>query len=214
MHERWTDQLSAWLADELSPADRRDLEAHLAECPACRQVLAELQAVVAWAPAYRGEEPERDLWPAIAAEIERSRSAVFPAARRFSLGQMAAAAAVVAVLAGGGVWLTVRGVSPADPAGPGAAPAVFQAAQLDDPAFDAAVVELEQVLAEGREMLDTATVRIIEQNLQVIDAAIDEARAAIEADPSNAYLGARIRTNMQRKLVLLRQAARAVGTAS
>ena len=38
------------------------------------------------------------------------------------------------------------------------------------------------VLAEGRGRLDTATVRVLEQNLHVIDQAIEEARRAVAAD--------------------------------
>lgn len=218
MHETWTDQLSAYLADELSPEARLRLEAHLAECGECREVLTQLRAVVDWAPRYAGEAGDRDLWPAIAAGIDRSRTAAFPvrAPLRFSLGQVAAAAILVAALSGGGVWWAMQGGSGA--AGPTPAPVAadpgapgFQLADLDDPDFDRAVGELEEILAEGRAGLDSATVRVIEQNLRLIDAAIADARAALAADPSNAYLGSRIRTTMQRKLVLLRQAARAAG---
>jgi len=220
MHEEWTDQLSALLDDELPPARRRAVESHLADCEPCRRVLADLRAVAAWAPGFQGGTPARDLWPGIAAGIEASRTVAFPAApgRRFSLAQMAAAALLMSALSAGGVWLALGrgGVAPAPAAGitaPAAAPAMT-AALLDDPAYDAAVSELTAALAAGRGRLDSATVRVIETNLRVIDAAIEEARAAIAADPSNAYLVTRIRSNMQRKLVLLRQAAYAAGSAS
>jgi hypothetical protein len=79
-----------------------------------------------------------------------------------------------------------------------------------DSAYDGAVADLEAVLSQGRGRLDTATVRVIEQSLLVIDLAIAEARAAIAADPANAYLNGQIAANMRRKLDLLRRAAAAI----
>lgn len=221
MHEEWTNQLSAYVDDELPATARASLEAHLASCVSCRSVLDELRAVVAWAPTYTGQQSARDLWSGVSAEIEQKRIVAFPArlAQRFSLAQVAAAAAVVAVLSGGGVWMAMRsgGEAPvvaAVPTPPNAGTPAFQAAVFDDPEFNEAVSELEAILDEGRTVLDSATVRVIEENLKVIDDAIAEARAAIEADPSNVNLGVRVKTHMQRKLVLLRQAAWAVGAST
>lgn len=221
MHEEWTNQLSAYLDNELTAADRSSLEAHLATCVSCRAVLDELRAVVAWAPGFTGQAPARDLWPGISAEIERKRVVAFPSrlAARFSLAQLAAAAAVVAVLSGGGVWVAMRPgqeapVTAAGPAGTDPGDPTFQTAVFDDPEYDQAVTELQAILDQGRTVLDSSTVRVIEENLKLIDDAIAEARAAIEADPSNVHLGVRVKTHMQRKLVLLRQAAWAVGAST
>jgi hypothetical protein len=56
-------------------------------------------------------------------------------------------------------------------------------------------------------------VRVVEQNLEVIDRAIAEARAAIAADPANAYLNGQVAANMRRKLDLLRRTAAAIEAA-
>lgn len=223
MHTEWTDQLSAYLDNELSPEGRVRVDAHLSECAECREVLQSLRALVSAAPAYQGTDPADQVWSGIAAGIDSSRSATLPVRHRhrhrFSLGQLAAAAATVAVLAGGGVWLAVRpGAAPAtlagSPAGDDAPVLVTAAAVLDDPDYDAAVQELEASLEAGRGLLDSTTIAVLEENLRIIDAAIAEARAAIEADRSNAFLGGRVKLHMQRKLILLRQAARAAGAAT
>jgi hypothetical protein len=73
--------------------------------------------------------------------------------------------------------------------------------------YDAAIAELEGALAAGRGRLDTATVRQIEQNLAVIDRAIAQARAALAADPADAYLNHHLADTMRRKLQLLRRAS-------
>jgi hypothetical protein len=73
--------------------------------------------------------------------------------------------------------------------------------------YAAAVADLERVLAGGRSQLDSTTIRIIEQNLAVIDQAIAQAERALQADPANLYLNTHLAETMRRKLDLLRQAA-------
>jgi anti-sigma factor RsiW len=73
MHEQWTDRLSELLDDELSPADRADVEAHLASCEACARVLEELKEVT-YRAAMLGERSSRaDLWPGIHGRIANSQ---------------------------------------------------------------------------------------------------------------------------------------------
>ena len=53
-----------------------------------------------------------------------------------------------------------------------------------------------------------------ELDLARIDVAIEEARAALEADPANAYLNAHLANTMQQKLLLLQQANALASSAS
>lgn len=69
MTTHWTDRLSEYLDGDLSPADYAACEAHLAACDACREVLGELQMVVATARANAEQAPVVDLWPAILRQI-------------------------------------------------------------------------------------------------------------------------------------------------
>lgn len=75
-----------------------------------------------------------------------------------------------------------------------------------DPRYDATVTELQQLLATERGQLDSSTVRILEQNLAVIDHALSEARRAVAKDPANPYLRAHLASTMRRKVDLLRRA--------
>ena len=52
-----------------------------------------------------------------------------------------------------------------------------------------------------------ATVSVVEQNLTVIDQAVDEARRALADDPANADLSGYLLETRRRKLDLLRHAA-------
>ena len=78
----------------------------------------------------------------------------------------------------------------------------------------AAIAELERTLLASREQLDTATVRVIEENLWIIDRAIAQAQRAISQDPASAYLHEHLAVTMRQKLEFLRQAAQMAGAVS
>jgi hypothetical protein len=76
--------------------------------------------------------------------------------------------------------------------------------------YDATIADLETVLRTHRAELDTSTVRVVEQNLEIIDRAIAEARRALEADPASIYLNSHLAAQLQAKVRLLQQAAAVV----
>jgi negative regulator of sigma E activity len=232
MPDLYTEQLSAYLDGELDASERRRLEAHLAGCTECTATLKDLRAIVAAAPHYPGREPSRDLWKDIEGRLDEAevvplranlptyRPTDVPTYRRFSWMQLIAAGLLMAAIGGGTVWMVqqhsanlYRDVAagpdatrlPTYPLTDSVKTVAYAEAQ-----YDAAVRDLEQLLAAGRSRLDTATVRTVEQSLQRIDAAIAEARAAIQRDPANAYLSRQIASNMRRKLNLLRAATNAI----
>ncbi len=87
-------------------------------------------------------------------------------------------------------------------------------ASLAMPSYDAAVAELEQVIDDTRDQLDTATVRVIEENLMKIDRAIAQAQRALAQDPASVYLSEHLAATMQQKLEFLRRTARLAGAVS
>jgi hypothetical protein len=201
------------------------MDAHLQGCPTCAQVLADLRAIVAAAPHYPGRAPERDLWKGIEARLDDpdvvsigSRPASVPSPRRFGWPALIAASLATAVVGAGSVWLALKDSAPVStpiatqpvPITPRATSTERWNAAFAETKYDAAVLDLEQLLAAGQSRLDTATVRSVEESLAKIDAAIAEARAAIQRDPANAYLNRQIAANMRRKLNLLRTATNAI----
>jgi hypothetical protein len=180
------------------------------------------QAIGQW----KDELPSRDLWSGVATRIHSTQSPASSApttspttSRRiaFTLPQLAMAATLLIAVASGLTWMVAR--QPAT----GTAPsnqAVIQAygvpeeetggqivqANFADAQFNAAVDDLEKVLREERDRLDPRTVLIIERNLKAIDAAINEARMALNDDPANPYLNSHLADARRRKLDLLRTA--------
>lgn len=217
-HTEWTDLLSAYLDGELDPVSSRRLEQHLGQCADCRAVLEDLRRIVAAAPLYRGTPPADAVWTGIRTAIEgrpvvsldRARQA-----RRYPLRQLIAAGLVMAVAGAGATWVLLGGRPDAAPdvvvAVDAPAPDAIPASTAAD-RYDAAVAELEAMLAANRERLDTATIRVLETSLVTIDRAIAEARAAIQRDSGNAYLNGQIAANLRKKVNLLRLATRALAS--
>ena len=69
------------------------------------------------------------------------------------------------------------------------------------------IATLERIVATRRAELDPRTVRILEQNLTLIDRAIAESREALTADPASAFLSAQYTRAYSSKLTLLRDVA-------
>lgn len=216
MKDAWKDRLSEYLDGELEPAERTSLESHLAECQACAATLEELRRVVEAARALPDREPGSDLWPGIAErlegrgviDLERRRTPV----RRFAftVPQLVAAGIMLVVLSSATVYAVLGG-------GPDAPAAAREMAATSSPlpvqfaSYEATVRTLEQELELRRADLDPATVAVVEENLRIIDRAIEEARAALADDPSSSYLTTHLAQTMQRKVELLQRATTLAG---
>ena len=220
----FTDRLSEYLDDELSPHERTVIEVHLASCAECRSTLEALRAIVSNAGQLTDSPPKSELWSGIAARIAVPEWRVARASpfRRlissrlsFTLPQLAAAGLALMVLSGGLVWMARSGDPRADFAPisadtesrtPAAAPAMSA-----DPHYDGAVAELERTLKAAQTRLDPATVRVLEENLATIDRALEQSGQALATDPANVYLNRHLADVRQRKLtVLLRATALAM----
>ena len=221
MSDQWTDRLSEYLDGELKGSERALLEAHLERCEDCQDTLAGLRRVVMRARSLEDRPPAADLWAGVAERIGAPVRVTAIATRRrftFSVPQLLAAGIALAVLSASGAWMLHPTVPPVAlrPA-PGTS-AEVPVTQVGAPSaiqsYDAAVGDLERVLEQGRGRLDTATVRVLEQNLAIIDRAIADGRRAVAADSANVYLNTHLAETMRRKVDLLRQAAALVAAVS
>ncbi|MEX2156641.1 MAG: anti-sigma factor [Gemmatimonadales bacterium] len=211
MNDQWTDRLSEYLDGELEAAQREALEAHLGTCAACRATLEELRGVVARAKGLEDRPPKVDLWPRINARLTPgwqpgvSRDTTvrrFTRRVSFSVPQLLAASIALVLLSGGGAWLALKPDAVAETPQPTAT--TFTAVSWPS-RTDKAVAELQEALTRNESRLDTATVRVVRENLAVIDRAIAEARSALEADPASTYLNLHLANTMRRKMELLRR---------
>jgi len=212
MNDQWTDRLSEYVDGELANRERSALEAHLATCTVCRGAVAELRQVVARAKALENRPPKADLWPGVAQRIGAG-TVVDIRSRRFSFSvpQLIAATIALILLSGSGAWLALKPrqtqivVTPKPDSR-------FETINVSTHPTDAAIADLQDVFERNKSKLDTATVRVVQQAFTTIDRAIADARAALQADPSNAYLNLHLADTMRRKLELLRR-VNAIATA-
>jgi predicted anti-sigma-YlaC factor YlaD len=213
----WLDRLSEYVDGDLDAATTRQLEAHLDTCAECRATRDELVRVVAKARGVGYCMPERDLWSRIEAQVTPQRAdasipRIGPRHVTVSIWRLAAAAAIVAVLAGGLAWMVasrgtgggitiVQDTTIAQPATTTLAPSAVAVASYRE-----AVADLQRAFEAGRGTLRPETMRVIEENLRSIDVAIAQADSALRADPGSEYLTQYLAETMQRKLKLLRRA--------
>jgi anti-sigma factor RsiW len=66
---------------------------------------------------------------------------------------------------------------------------------------------LQNIVRQRKTQLDSSTVAIIEKNLQIIDAAIEQSKAALMKDPASMLLSQQLTHALDKKVELLRTAA-------
>ena len=96
------DLLPEYLTERLSPADAARVHAHLAGCPVCRRLAAELEVGLAAMAMARDEAVEQERAAAVAASarVPEARSVAARARRRPRWVALVAAAACAALIAG------------------------------------------------------------------------------------------------------------------
>jgi anti-sigma factor RsiW len=197
------------LVDDVVPAaERALLEAHLSVCADCAAQLSALTRLRARLRALPlSIEPEADLLPEIRARMRRSSAWSRSHGMRRPL--LAAAAVLLCVLSSAVTLLIQRSTRSEAPMS--TVPAAVASAQLvalraTEAHYLDAIEELRVAVLRDQAVLEPETVRVLEQSLARIDAALADARAALAADPANAVLAEMLQANYEKKLDLLRRA--------
>jgi len=201
------EQLSEWIDGQLSPEEGRAVETHLSLCTVCSERHVRLQSLIGAARELPTEiEPPAALWSDVRARIvpPHSRNGQRWLLAAAALFLVALSSAVTAVLVRRPPVIIVRHGSPAVATVASALPAPVRSVDAD---YAGAIRELNESLAEHRGQLDPTTVAKVEASLHVIDLAIEEARQALAADPSNLTLHDLLAASYERKVELLRRAS-------
>ena len=189
--EHYHDAIGGWVDGTLDTVERREIEDHVAACEGCAALAADLRHVRDLARGLDRLTPPAALWDRIADATQTATGSGRPHMRHV---WMALAAAAVLVLAVGIVALRRSGPSQVTPeAGrePTSAVSAVDLAnsveaelRLAEQHYENAIAGLEQ-LARDRTVLDPQVAATLHKNLQVIDTAIGESRAALRAQPTN-----------------------------
>ena len=73
--------------------------------------------------------------------------------------------------------------------------------------YDRDVAQLRAIVRQRRTEFDSATIAVLEKNLELIDGAIAESRAALQRDPASEFLADQLARAMTKKVAILRTVA-------
>lgn len=184
------DRVDRYVAGDLDAEQRAAVDRHLTGCADCRDDLESSRVVASHTTALRREiNPANDLWAGIAARLR-------PRRRELSLPVSWLAAAAVALVVGSAAMTRV--IVRSEPATGG-----FAALEGR---YQEAALELDNLMARTRDSLAPETRLVLERNLVVIERALGEARAALDADPANRLLEGLLLAAYQRKIAFLERA--------
>ena len=209
----------------LDPAKQREIERHLEACANCRSLVTDLRTIRAAAFMLDRREPPAALWPRIQAAVAnepspKARVLIMPGALRRSLGEggwpiwLGAAAALILATAIGLLPLINRQAphtAADDAAARDARPtevtvesvaAEFEAAEQH---YQKAIDDLQTIASKDTGELDPQVAAVLQKNLSVIDQAITESRAALQAQPSSASAQDGLFGALRTKVALLQQ---------
>jgi len=79
--------------------------------------------------------------------------------------------------------------------------------QAPDAVYGREIEMLQNIVKQRKTQLDSSTVAVIQRNLEIIDAAIAQSRAALASDPASRMLGQQLTHALDKKVELLRTAA-------
>jgi hypothetical protein len=100
-----------------------------------------------------------------------------------------------------------RMVEPSGPRGTTGVSPVSQTGPAPEAVYGREIALLQQIMSQRKTQLDSSTVLIIERNLRIIDAAIEQSRAALAKDPASRLLSEQLTHALDKKVELLRTAA-------
>ncbi|MEX2530516.1 MAG: zf-HC2 domain-containing protein [Gemmatimonadota bacterium] len=213
------------LDGDLEPHTAAQLNRHLEVCVPCGQTFRELEELRERARSLsRDAAPTRDLWPGIVARLpgktgvesqrvsrrrgpyEHRTGRPRPRfGRRGPAWGLATAAGLIAIVAGS-IYLTDSREASGPDASGAESTARFASEVLQvEEAYRPAIEELEALVA-ARE-LAPETRAILEENLGVIERAIEESRAAVRADPQGRQALESLRRMYDAKVETLRTVA-------
>jgi Putative zinc-finger len=199
--------LNDYVDGTLGATERADVDRHLAACAECRQAVGELRELVRRVSSLEPLEPPARVWRRIARDVERDKGSPVsagPARKRGTTPFWLAAAAVLVLAAIVGVrYSTIGRQGPATTAGAPDAQSIASELALAEEHYQKAISGLEQIANAEKGALDPRTAATLQKNLAVIDQAITESRAALQAQPNSEPAQQSLLESFKTKIALL-----------
>lgn len=199
--------LNEYVDRALGRDERAEVARHLETCAACRQIVDDIQEITRSAAALDAEAPPARVWTAIERTLRNEAGRAGSRRRHYGQAWTWLAAAAVLLVA---VFIGVRFGPATEPAGNGfdveaaaAAQAIEAELQLAEEHYQKAISGLERIASAEDAAFDPATAATLQENLEVINQAIDESRSAVRLEPASGEAQYSLIENFKTKLALL-----------
>jgi hypothetical protein len=223
MHcQRHTDAIQELVDGTLGPIRRSELQIHLDQCDECRALLQDLERIRDLAGSLDRPVAPNRVWLQVAGRLRQEGRirppavVVRPAHRTYVL---AAIAATLVLAVGASLFLllpAVRGSRqqlvtsrPASGNAPSTAAVpvdqgdIAAEFRLAEEHYQNAIAKLEEATKSDQSSIDPQTAAMLQKNLQVIDQAIAESRAAFRSEPTSMPARDSLFDALKRKVSLL-----------
>jgi anti-sigma factor RsiW len=199
---RYLAQLQEMVDGTLGAIRRAELDMHVEGCEECRALLDDLRRIHDAAESLEELQPPDRVWPQIAGRLRQEGRIAEPApasaVRRSHVALLALAAALVLAVAASLLMLwpraeQARPPAQAGPAQPGSGnPAAVSSVEdvenelrQAEQHYESAISRLQQIASSDQQAMDPQVAATLQKNVQVIDQAIAESRAALRAEPTS-----------------------------
>ena len=214
--ERLAESLDDYLDGTSDALTRAAVEAHLAGCPACPALVADLRAIRRAAHALGPIEPPAHAWPQLQARLKLDAPACASLLARLGLSfrgwrtlQTAGALAGLVLVVSSLAWVGTRlAVAPPRVADGSDAQAGFQLAEAE---YTDAIARLQEAADTAGPRLDAMTNATLQSSIDDIDSAIGDAREALAREPGDALSQESLLDALGSKVALLQDTVSLAG---
>ncbi|MGB2717965.1 MAG: zf-HC2 domain-containing protein [Vicinamibacterales bacterium] len=219
-HDRYRDAIQELAEGTLGPLRRAELQQHLDECPACRRLADDVRRIRELAQSLDRPAPPDRVWLQVAGRLRQEGRIATPTpravvTRRFM--PLAIAASLLLVIGASLYLLYPRSTAVApqpdthataqQPSGNAAQMDAVQGVEaefrLAEQHYQNAIAKLEEAAKSESGAIDPQTAAMLQKNLQVIDQAIAESRAALRSEPQSARARDSLFDALRKKVTVL-----------
>ena len=218
---RYTQAIQELVDGTLGAIRKAELQQHLDQCDACRALVADLQQIRALAGSLDHPAPPVGVWLQVAGRLRQegrvqppppvmktrsSRTALMAIAAGLLVAIGASLVMLLPLLDSSGADRQASGAS--TPAGGNAAgdepvQTIEDHFRLAEQHMQTGIAKLEAAAKTDESAIDAQTAAMLKKNLEMIDQAIAESRAALKAEPQSTIARDSLFNALRRKVALL-----------
>jgi tetratricopeptide (TPR) repeat protein len=220
MHRQYREAIQELIDGTLGGIRKAELQLHLEQCDDCRAFAADLQRIRDLAGSLDRPAPPDGVWLQIAGRLRQEgrvqQAEAAPARSRQHYALLAIAAGLLVAISAS-LYVLYPRFSETNPAQSAAAQAddhgnaagadavqsVENEFRLAEQHYQNAISKLDEAFKSDRDAIDPQTAATLQKNLQLIDQAIAESRAALKTEPQSVPARDSLFDALRRKVSLL-----------